>query len=47
MVRRPPKVGLLMSSKVYNIVNVGALNIFDDDAIVTIELLKEKGIIKR
>ena len=31
----------------YNIVNVSALNIFEDETVVTKELLKEKGLVKK
>ncbi|HHW90561.1 MAG TPA: 50S ribosomal protein L15 [Clostridiales bacterium] len=48
LIRRLPKVGFTnIFKKVYNIVNVGALNVFDDDTVVTVDLLKEKGIIKK
>ncbi|MEZ0536787.1 50S ribosomal protein L15 [Caldicellulosiruptoraceae bacterium PP1] len=45
--RRLPKRGFKnLNKKVYNEVNVGKLEIFDNDTIVTPELLLEKGIIK-
>lgn len=48
LVRRLPKVGFTnIFKKVYNIVNVDELNVFDDDTVVTIDLLQEKGIIKK
>jgi len=46
--RRVPKRGFTnIFSKVYTEVNVSALNAFDDGTVVTQELLKEKGIIKK
>ncbi len=48
LTRRLPKRGFTnIFAKVYNEVNLGQLNIFEDDTIVTPELLKEKGIIKK
>ncbi|HEY8423656.1 MAG TPA: 50S ribosomal protein L15 [Clostridia bacterium] len=48
LIRRLPKVGFTnVFKKVYNIVNVEALNVFEDGAVVTAEALKEKGIIKK
>jgi len=47
--RRVPKRGFnnKLFAKVYSEVNVSALNCFEDGEIVTAELLKEKGIIKK
>ncbi|WP_136479557.1 50S ribosomal protein L15 [Acetivibrio thermocellus] len=46
--RRVPKRGFTnIFSKVYTEVNISALNAFDDGTVVTQELLKEKGIIKK
>ena len=46
--RRLPKRGFTnIFSKGYTEVNVSALNAFDDGTVVTQELLKEKGIIKK
>lgn len=46
--RRLPKRGFTnIFAKVYNIVNVEKLNIFEDNTVVTAELLKEKGIIRK
>jgi large subunit ribosomal protein L15 len=46
--RRIPKRGFTnIFRKEYAIVNVGDLNCFDDGTIVTIELLKEAGLVKK
>lgn len=47
--RRVPKRGFnnKIFAKVYAEVNVSALNAFEDDAVVTAESLKEKGLIKK
>jgi large subunit ribosomal protein L15 len=47
--RRVPKRGFnnKIFAKVYSEVNVSALNSFEDGEIITAELLKEKGIIKK
>lgn len=46
--RRVPKRGFNnIFAKVYTEVNVSALNVFDNGTVVTQELLKEKGIIKK
>jgi len=47
--RRIPKRGFNNKdfAKVYAEVNVSALNVFEDGTVVTGELLKEKGIIKK
>ncbi|HOM02987.1 MAG TPA: 50S ribosomal protein L15 [Acetivibrio sp.] len=46
--RRIPKRGFNnIFAKVYTEVNVSALNVFDNGTVVTQELLKEKGIIKK
>jgi large subunit ribosomal protein L15 len=46
--RRIPKRGFTnIFRKEYAIVNVGDLNCFEDGTIVTIELLKEAGLVKK
>jgi len=47
--RRIPKRGFNNKrfATVYSEVNVSALNIFDDGTVVTPELLKEKGLVKK
>lgn len=46
--RRLPKRGFTnIFAKVYNEVNIDRLNIFEDGTIVTSELLKETGIVKK
>ncbi len=46
--RRLPKRGFTnIFAKVYNEVNVDRLNIFDDGTLVTPELLKETGIVRK
>jgi len=47
--RRLPKRGFNNKNfaRVYAEINVGALNIFDDGVIVTPELMKRKGLIKK
>ena len=49
LVRRLPKRGFNNTKfdKEYNVVNVEDLNVFDNDAVVTVELLKEKNIINK
>ena len=48
LTRRLPKRGFTnIFAKEYAIVNVSALNVFDDDAVVTVEALMEKGLIKK
>jgi len=48
LTRRLPKRGFKnINKKVYAEVNVGRLNIFENDTVVTPELLKEFGIIKK
>jgi large subunit ribosomal protein L15 len=48
LLRRVPKVGFKNPMrKTYAVVNVEDLNLFDDGAEVTPEVLKEKGIVKR
>lgn len=49
LVRRLPKRGFNNTKfdKEYNVVNVEDLNVFDNDTVVTVELLKEKNIINR
>ncbi|HEY8419843.1 MAG TPA: 50S ribosomal protein L15 [Clostridia bacterium] len=48
LTRRLPKVGFNNAfKKVYNIVNIDALNIFDDGAVVNVDALLEKGVIKK
>ena len=46
--RRVPKRGFTnIFSKVYTIVNVSELEIFEPGTVITPELLKEKGVIKK
>ncbi len=46
--RRLPKRGFTnIFAKVYNEINVDKLNIFEDGTVVTPELLKETGIVKK
>lgn len=47
--RRLPKRGFsnAMFKKTYSIINVSDLNMFDDGTVVTPELLKEMGVIKK
>ena len=46
--RRLPKRGFTnVFAKIYNEINISRLNIFDDGIVVTPELLKETGIIKK
>lgn len=49
LIRRLPKRGFNNTKfdKEYNVVNVEDLNVFDNDTVVTVELLKEKNIINR
>lgn len=48
LTRRLPKRGFTnIFSKVYNEVNLQQLNLFEPDTVITPELLKEKGIIKK
>lgn len=48
LTRRLPKRGFInIFAKVYNEVNLEQLGIFEEDTIVTPELLKEEGIIKK
>jgi large subunit ribosomal protein L15 len=48
LTRRLPKRGFTnIFAKVYNEVNVAQLEVFEPDTVVTPELLKEKGIIKK
>ncbi len=48
LTRRLPKRGFFNPfSKIYTEVNVSKLDIFDEDTVVTAELLKEKGIISK
>lgn len=48
LIRRIPKRGFTnIFKKQFNIVNVDALNIFDNGTEVTVDLLKEKGIVKK
>jgi len=49
LARRLPKRGFsnYPFKKEYTIVNVEALNVFDDNTVVTPELLIEKGIIRK
>ncbi len=47
--RRLPKRGFsnAMFKKTYSVINVSDLNMFDDGTVVTPELLKEMGVIKK
>jgi len=48
LTRRLPKRGFTnIFAKVYNEVNLGQLDIFEEDTVVTPQLLVEKGIIKK
>ena len=49
MYRRVPKFGFnnKIFAKAYAHVNVGGLNIFEDDAVVDYERLREKGLVKK
>ena len=48
LTRRLPREDLQnIFAKVYNEVNVAQLEVFEPDTVVTPELLKEKGIIKK
>ncbi len=48
LTRRIPKRGFTnIYAKEYAIVNVGALNVFDDGATVSVEALMEKGLVKK
>ena len=48
LTRRLPKRGFTnVFAKVYNEVNLGQLDIFEEDTVVTPQLLMEKGIIKK
>jgi large subunit ribosomal protein L15 len=46
--RRLPKRGFVNPFRVeYEVVNVGALNIFEQDTVVTVELLKKHRLVRR
>ena len=46
--RRLPKRGFTnVFAKIYNEVNIEKLNIFEDGTVVTPELLKEKGVVRK
>ena len=49
LITRLPKRGFnnTLFDKEYNVVNVEDLNVFDNDTVVTVELLKEKNIINK
>ncbi len=48
LTRRLPKRGFFNPfSKIYTEINVSKLDIFDEDTVVTAELLKEKGLISK
>lgn len=48
LTRRIPKRGFTnIFAKVYNVVNLDDLNIFEENTVVTPELLKEVGIVKK
>ncbi len=48
LTRRLPKRGFFNPfSKIYTEINVSKLDIFDEDTVITAELLKEKGLISK
>jgi len=48
LMRRIPKTGFTNNwRKEYTTVNIGALEVFEKDAVVTAELLLEKGVIRK
>lgn len=48
LTRRLPKRGFFNPfSKIYTEINVSKLDIFEEDAVITAELLKEKGLISK
>ena len=49
LIRKLPRRGFNNKNfdKVYNVINVEDLNIFEDNTVVTVELLKEKNIISK
>ena len=48
LARRLPKTGFDNAwKKVYSIVNLGSLEVFEDGTVVTAELLLEKGILSK
>ena len=49
LIRKLPRRGFNNKNfdKVYNVINVEDLNVFDDNTVVTVELLKEKNIISK
>ena len=49
LIRKLPRRGFNNKNfdKVYNVINVEDLNRFDEDTVVTVELLKEKNIISK
>ena len=48
LIRKLPRRGFNNKNfdKVYNVINVEDLNVFEENAVITVELLKEKNIIK-
>lgn len=47
LIRRLPKVGFRnQNATVYQVVNVGQLSIFEKDTVVTVDLLKQKGLVR-
>ena len=49
LIRKLPRRGFNNKNfdKVYNVINVEDLNVFNDNTVVTVELLKEKNIISK
>ena len=49
LIRKLPRRGFNNKNfdKVYNVINVEDLNVFEDNTVVTVELLKEKNIISK
>ena len=49
LIRKLPRRGFNNKNfdKVYNVINVSELNVFKDNTVVTVELLKEKNIISK
>ena len=48
MARRLPKRGFTnFNRKEYAIVNVESLNVFEDGTVVTVDMLKEAGLVKK
>lgn len=48
LARRLPKRGFYNRfAKVYSVINVGDLERFDDDTVITIEMLHEQGVVRK